>query len=157
MRSIPFIAFAILAIVSGAAHADLGGADLNRVESYSSRRKYDALCGREKNKCVVTFKDGFFKVDNGDGIQKHQLIQIYKRTVCRRRTTLGASNCHNRYGAVPNTFDKEFIQTYMSSDGERRRGMITFIHQRTSDDFQLELEEWSGSLLRVIGPNITID
>ena len=75
MRSIPFIAFAILAIVSGAAHADLGGADLNRVELYSSRRKYDALCGREKNKCVVTFKDGFFKVDNGDGIQKHQLIQ----------------------------------------------------------------------------------
>ena len=45
----------------------------------------------------------------------------------------------------------------MSCDGERRRGMITFIHQRTSDDFQLELEEWSGSLLRVIGPNITID
>lgn len=157
MRFIPFIASAILTIASGAAYADLGGADLNRVESYSSRRKYDALCGRDKNKCVVTLKDGFLRVDNGNGIQKHQLIQIYKRTVCRRGTFLGASNCHNRYGAVPNTFDKEFILTYTSSDGESRRGMITFIHQRTSDDFQIELEEWSGSLLRVIGPNITID
>ena len=137
--------------------ADLGGAELDSVEKYSSNRKYDALCGRDKDDCVVAFEGGRFSVDGGIGIRKDQLIQIYKRTVCRRGTFLGASKCHNSYGPVPNTFDKEFILTYKSSDGGKKRGMITFLHQRTSDDFQIELEEWSGAPLRVVGPSVTID
>ena len=138
--------------------ADLGGADLNSVEEYTSSRKYDALCGRDKDDCVVTFKDGRISVDGGIGIRKDQIIQIFKRTVCRRGTSLfGASMCHNSYGPVVSTMDKEFILTYQSTEGAKKRGMITFLHQRTSDDFQIELEEWSGAPLRVVGPSVTID
>lgn len=141
---------ALVLALPTAAYADLGGADMTDSGGNTSGTVYEAWCSRERVDCKVSFRDGRLAVNEGTGIASSQVVSLYKDRVCRQYR-FGIKSCYH------SQYDKDFYITYRSSSGAEKTALITFKHQPTSEQFQRDLEIWSGSVLRPIGPSLKIE
>ena len=141
---------ALLLALPTAAYADLGSADMTDGGGNTSGTVYEAWCSRKRMDCKVSFHDGRLSVNEGAGIASDQVVSLYKDRVCRQYR-FGIASCFQ------SQYDKDFYITYRSSSGAEKTALITFKHQPTSEQFQRDLEIWSGSVLRPIGPSLKIE
>ena len=134
------------------ARADMGSATVNVVDDFTSQRDYDAWCGNDKVDCKVEFTNGRLSVDGSPGISRNQVVSVYKRTYCSLKFSIGGGDgCTNGYGVkFIGLMDKEFQFIYISKSGIESRSLITFRHQRTSEEFERDVENWSGQPLKPI-------
>ena len=124
-------------------NADLGDADQDT--SVKDGTTYDALCGKAKKDCKISFVDGRMKVNDGGGILPRQIARVQKSEICRKKGLFGMSGCTNSYGTMRNLLDKEFTITYRDSDtGENKSALITFLHTETSERFMEDIINFGG-------------
>jgi hypothetical protein len=137
-------------IAPNPAKADLGSADVTKPGTGSSGNSYQAWCGEKKENCKVRFSDGRLVVNNGNGIQRTQVINTYFERVCRRYF-LGLPDCFRHQ------FDKEYTITYLDSNSSERSALITFSHEKTYKKFDADFRIWADRILRPVGPSIVIE
>lgn len=143
-------------ISSGAAHADLGDADITGpTGGTTTGNKFDGWCGEKRTDCKVTFLNDRLIVGSGQGITKEQYKSVKKDHICRYRT-FGILDCTSLDGTA-RFYDKEFLVSYTSGDGGARTALITFRNQQVSDKFERDLEIWSQRILRPVGPSLRIE
>ena len=132
--------------------ADLGGADVVGGDS-DINKTYDAWCGDKRVGCKVTFSDQRLIVDDGEGITPDQFLSVKKTRSCRQKSAImpWVKSCFYEQQ------DKDFKISYTGSNGERRGAVIVFKHEDTANDFERDLELWSGGMLRPLGPSIEIE
>lgn len=159
MRNLLLIASLVLA--PQIAKADLGGADITGESGDTTTgRSYEARCGADKKKCVVSFDEGKLIVDNEGGIYRDQFVNVVREIACTQRALLlpFVTSCFK------NQYDINFIITYDNSEGKRRSALIAFMPRYLATgatdrarEFERDLQIWIEDVLRPIGPSIQIE
>ena len=150
----------IFALNSSHAFADLGGADITEQGGKNTTgASYSAKCGKKAVKCTVAFKDGRLVVDNGEGIQSSQLVNVVTGRTCRQKSIImpWVKSCFT------SQYDFDFTISYRSSDGSDKSALISFwpgyFHQgeEAYASFNRDLQIWMRQVLRPIGPSIEVE
>jgi len=153
--SIVLFVAGLYASASIPAKSDLTDADITGPKgSTTTGNTFDGWCGEKRTDCKITFVNDRLIVGSGDGITGKQYKSVKKTHSCRFRS-FGILDCTSLDGSE-RFYDKEFLISYTANDGSGRTALITFRNQEVSDKFERDLEIWSQSILRPIGPSIEI-
>jgi hypothetical protein len=143
------------------AKADLGGADITGPSGTTTTgRSYEARCGANKDKCMVSFQNEKLIVNNEGGIYRDQLLNLVLKKDCTQRSLLlpWVTSCFE------NQLDWTFTITYRSNEGETRSALITFMPRYLATgatdkarEFERDLQIWMEDVIRPIGPSIQLE
>jgi hypothetical protein len=155
------LSLAFCALSARLARANLGGADITGLSGDTTTgRTYEARCGAEKTKCLVSFKDEKLMVNDAGGIYRDQFKNVVLKRECTQRALLlpWVTSCFE------NQYDWAFTITYINGEGKMRAALITFMPRYLSTgatdrarEFERDLQIWIEDVLRPIGPNIQIE
>jgi len=137
--------------------ADLGKAEMPAIgPKATSDITHKAWCGEVKlsnnTDCKVNFKEGRLIVDQGEGIDISQVVDVERRIICRTKVW----KCTGDPSYEEMNGHKEYLIKYRSGS-IIKGGQITFHDQRADQLFKKDLERWIGKPIRKVGPSIRID
>ncbi len=140
------------AILCGAVQADLGAAEDGDDNNGLSGVVYQPWCGYKSNtKCNVKFENDRLIVNNGSGITASQLQSITVKWQKFYNHNKDENNPeHGERCLYPiKSCQLHFRIQYKDTSGRIRNALIRFRWILRSQQFQDDIEEWSGMKYRV--------